>query len=236
MKRMIASRLRPGIFYLSAALLCAANFTIAVEAFAKPPIDRGSGSIKGRGKLKKTIDNTPPTLSGTPADTVLENTFYDFVPQAADADGDELQFAIRNKPSWADFDPTTGALYGTPTAADVGTYSSIRISVNDGTDVDVLPEFTLDVVSTASAAVTLTWQPPTTNIDGTPLVDLAGYRIYYGSDLGNMSNVVELPNPGLTSYVVEELTPSTWYFAATSLNSQGQESALSDPVIRDLRQ
>jgi ABC-type glycerol-3-phosphate transport system substrate-binding protein len=37
--------------------------------------------------------------------------------------------------------------------------------------------------STNSA--TLTWDAPTTNVDGTPLTDLAGYKVYYGTSLGN---------------------------------------------------
>jgi len=236
MKRIMTGRSRLGVFYLFAAVLCAVYLSLSPDASAKPRLDHDPGSKKGWGRFKRTDQNTPPTLSGSPADTVLENVFYDFVPVASDSNDDTLTFAIRNKPAWADFDPTTGALYGTPTAADVGTYSSIKISVSDGLASDELPAFAIDVVSTASASVTLNWQPPTTNIDGTPLTDLAGYRIYYGTDLENLSEVIDLPNPGLTSYVVDELTPSTWYFAATSLNSRGLESSLSDPVIRDLRQ
>ncbi|MFZ9053985.1 MAG: fibronectin type III domain-containing protein, partial [Woeseiaceae bacterium] len=73
------------------------------------------------------------------------------------------------------------------------------------------------------------------NADGTPLLDLAGYRIYFGTDPNNFSNTVELSNPGLTSYVVENLTADEWYFAATALNSKGIESSLSSPVMRDTR-
>jgi hypothetical protein len=42
---------------------------------------------------------------------------------------------------------------------------------------------------------------------------------------------IELINPGLASCVVEELTPDTWYFAMTSLNSRGDESAFSNQAI-----
>jgi hypothetical protein len=47
--------------------------------------------------------------------------------------------------------------------------------------------------------VTLTWMPPTTNVDGTALDDLEGYRIYYGTSSGAYSNMIDLPTPGLTS-------------------------------------
>jgi len=235
MERVIMDRSRLGIFCLSAVLLCAANFAISPDVSAKPRLDRVSGSGNGRGRIKRIKENAPPTLSGTPDETVLQNSFYDFVPVASDRDGDSLTFTIANKPDWADFDPTTGALYGTPAAADVGHYGSIQIAASDGLATAELPVFAIDVVSTALASVTLTWQPPTKNTDGTPLTDLAGYRIYYGVDPTNLSNVVELPNPGLTSYVIEELTANTWHFAATSLNERGDESDFSSLVTRDAR-
>jgi len=235
MKRLMTGRSRLGILCLPAMLLCVANFTINPEVSAKPQQDKGSDNGKALGKLKKAQKNSPPTISGTPDETVLEHSFYEFVPDASDPDGDSLTFTITNKPGWGDFDPISGALYGTPTGADVSHYSAIQIAVNDGHTTAELAAFAIDVTSTALASVTLQWQPPTENTDGTPLTDLAGYRIYYGVDPANLSNDVQLPNPGLTTYVVEQLTPNTWYFAMTSLNSQGQESAFSSQLISDTR-
>ncbi|MEE8345023.1 MAG: fibronectin type III domain-containing protein, partial [Woeseiaceae bacterium] len=120
-------------------------------------------------------------------------------------------------------------------AADVGRYSAIQIAVSDGLSTAELSAFDIDVTSTTLASVTLQWQPPTENTDGSPLTDLAGYRIYYGVDSADLSDLIELPNPGLTSYVVEELTPNTWYFAMTSVNDRGQESDLSNQLIGDTR-
>jgi hypothetical protein len=84
-----------------------------------------------------------------------------------------------------------------------------------------------------SGSVTLNWQPPTQNADGTPLTDLSGYTIY----VGTISNTYEyreirLDNPGLTAYVVDNLDPGTYYFAATAFNSSGVESAFSGEVVR----
>jgi hypothetical protein len=42
-----------------------------------------------------------------------------------------LTFAIANQPSWAGFDSGTGALTGTPDAADAGLYADIVITVTD---------------------------------------------------------------------------------------------------------
>jgi hypothetical protein len=179
--------------------------------------------------------NLPPAIAGTPPGSILAKKFYEFVPDASDPDGDALTFRVSNKPGWADFDPTAGALYGTPTAADVGRYGDIQIAVSDGLATAELAGFAIDVTATAMGSATVQWQPPTDNTDGTPLTDLAGYRIYYGVDPTVLSDVIELPNPGLTSHVVENLSPDTWYFAMTSLNSGGLESDFSNPVAGDTR-
>ena len=76
--------------------------------------------------------NDAPTIGGTPATTIEEDTAYSFTPTASDDDGDTLTFSIVNKPSWASFNTTTGALSGTPVNADVGTTTGIIISVTDG--------------------------------------------------------------------------------------------------------
>jgi hypothetical protein len=76
-------------------------------------------------------------------------------------------------------------------------------------------------VASAKGATTLSWLPPTMNDDGSPL-KLEGYRIYWGQNKDNLSNSVTLDNPGLTRYVVEQLTPATWYFVATALSADGE--------------
>ena len=79
-----------------------------------------------------TAANDAPTISGTPAATVAEDTLYSFTPAATDVDGDTLTFSITNKPDWATFSTSTGALTGTPDNSDAGTTTGIVISVTDG--------------------------------------------------------------------------------------------------------
>jgi hypothetical protein len=233
MEQLMTDRSLLKLLHLPALLLYVFSFAISPEVAAKSKLDGGPGNGKGQGRLKKAPENSPPTISGTPDETVLEKFFYEFAPDASDSDGDPLSFTITNKPGWADFDDATAALFGSPTAADVGRYSSIQIAVSDGLVTTALDPFTIDVTSTALATVTLQWQPPTENTDGTSLSDLAGYRIYYGPDPDNLNHVIEFQNPGLTTYVVEELTPSIWYFAMTAFNSQGLESNFSNQQTRD---
>jgi hypothetical protein len=80
-------------------------------------------------------------------------------------------------------------------------------------------------------AVTLNWQAPTQNVDGSPLTDLAGYRIYYGLTSRGYTETVAISAAAGTHY--ELVLPSgQYYFAMTSLDAQGNESAYSNEVIR----
>jgi len=84
---------------------------------------------------------------------------------------------------------------------------------------------------TASAgAVTINWTPPTENTDGSPLTNLAGYDIHYGTASGDYTQSVSVSNPGLATYVVDDLGPGTYYFSIAAVNSTGAESPLSPEV------
>ena len=172
--------------------------------------------------------NRAPVISGTPPTSVMQGTAYSFQPTASDPDGNTLTFSITNAPSWATFSTTTGRLQGTPTASNVGTFSNIVIRVSDGTTTTSLAAFNITVLAVASGSATLSWTPPTTNTNGSPLTNLAGYRVYWGTAAGSYPNSVTLNNPGLTSYVVENLAPGTYYFVVSARNSSGVESAMSN--------
>lgn len=179
-----------------------------------------------------TNTNNAPTISGNPAAAVTVGETYQFTPNASDADGDSLTFAIENKPRWAEFNTSTGALTGTPELGDIGAYANIGISVSDGNASTNLSAFSVDVTQVATGAVTLSWTPPTQNEDGSALTDLTAYRFYYGTTSGNYTNQVQVDNPGVTTYVVENLAPATYYFVATSINSMGIESRYSNEAIK----
>ncbi len=79
-------------------------------------------------------------------------------------------------------------------------------------------------------AVTLSWQPPTQNVDGTPLT-LSGYSIYYGTQSQNYTDTIQVDNPGLATYVIDNLPPGTYYLAMTSNGADGSQSDLSPEVV-----
>lgn len=107
--------------------------------------------------------NRAPTITGTPATSVVAGTSYTFRPAASDPDGQTLTYSIRNKPTWATFSQTTGQLSGTPTAAHAGTTTSgIVITVSDGTLSASLPAFAIVVNAPANRAPTISGNPATT--------------------------------------------------------------------------
>jgi hypothetical protein len=166
------------------------------------------------------------TISGTPATQVVQGAAYSFTPTAAGPSGSTLTFAITNKPAWAQFNATTGRLNGTPTNAQVGMYSNIGISVTDGTNTASLAAFNIAVVGTATGSALLTWTPPTQNTDGSAMTGataLTGYKVYWGTQQGNYPNSAPV-GANVASYMVEQLTPATYYFVVTAVSAAGESS------------
>jgi len=176
--------------------------------------------------------NSVPSISGTPASDVLVGNPYSFAPIASDPDGDPLMFEISGLPDWASFDEMSGALTGTPGDADVGVYSNITITVSDGSDAVSLSPFSITVQAISLGSVTLNWNAPTSNEDGSTLTDLAGYKIHWGTDPGNYTNTVTIDNPSVTTYVVDNLAAGQYEFVATSFNTSGIESRHSNPATK----
>jgi hypothetical protein len=182
------------------------------------------------------IDRSPtgsgqPTLAGIPTTTAVAGQPYSFQPQVANTSG-TVKFTIAHMPAWAKFNTSTGQLSGTPAAGNVGQYPGITINLVNGTQVAALPAFTITVAAAGSNSntVTLSWQAPTENADGSALTDLKGYKVHYGAASKSYSDIIQVTNPGLTTYVVQNLPAGTYYFAVTAYNGSGTESSLSGEV------
>jgi len=193
----------------------------------------GGGTTNSANATKPPpVINSPPSITGNPPGAVVIGESYSFTPAASDPDGDSLTFSIQNRPDWANFSATTGALTGVPSLGDTGTYSQISISVTDGQASDSLQQFAVTVAQAGTGSTTLSWTAPTQNEDGSPLTDLAGYTIYYGTASGNYTSQIPINNPGITTFVVDNLSPDTYYFAATASNSAGQQSRFSGEAVK----
>jgi hypothetical protein len=126
-----------------------ASFDVATGALTGTPVEANIGVTNNivitvsDGTLSASLPafnltvvniNDAPVISGTPVTSVDQDVAYSFIPTASDVDvGDTLVYSITNKPSWAIFNTTTGALIGTPTHDHVGITNGIVITVSDGT-------------------------------------------------------------------------------------------------------
>ena len=88
--------------------------------------------------------------------------------------------------------------------------------------------------SSAVGTATVSWEAPITNTDGTPLTDLAGYRIYYGSSPESLAHSVQIKTIGLQTYVIDDLQSGIWYFAVMAVATDGSESKLSNVVSKTI--
>ena len=181
--------------------------------------------------------NAAPTISGAAGAAALVGAVYQFQPSASDPDGDPLTFTATNLPPWASVDSATGRITGTPTANDVGQYESISLTVADAAHQASLAPFTI-VVSAAGSPVaggaSVNWVTPPSKVDGTPLDDLAGYRIAYGRTAEDLDNSVFIENPAATSYQFNALEGGVWYFAVIAVNASGLEGPPSIAVMKSI--
>jgi hypothetical protein len=202
---------------IAIALLAAACGGGGDGESASAPVNPGPGG-----------SNAPPTIQGQPGTSIVAGQAYSFSPTATDPNGDALTFTATNVPAWASFNQSTGAVTGTPTGTDVGTYSNIRITVSDGTASATLAAFAITVTDVGTGVATLSWTPPTQNSDGSALTNLAGYLITYGRSASALDRSISLSNSSLSTFVVENLSSGTWYFAVSTVNGQGVSSSPSN--------
>jgi hypothetical protein len=182
----------------------------------------------------QTPSATSLTIQGVPPAGVNYNSPYSFTPRVSGTAGTGLAFSIQNKPAWAAFDSSNGALTGTPGPADVGTDANIVIRVSDGRSTTALAAFSISVNESSNGAATLDWTPVTQTAADTTLTGVAGYIVYYGTSADNLNQRVKLENPGLTSYMVTNLASGTWYFGIAAYTRSGVEGVISSIVQKTI--
>jgi len=183
------------------------------------------------------VVNAPPTISASTLDDAQVGASFDYQPVASDPEGDALQFSAANLPAWASLDPTSGRISGIPAATDVGVYESVRITVADATHQVAGDAFSITVLQppdSGTGVATVQWAAPALKVNGSPLDDLAGYRVLYGRDSADLDQSVIITDPTLTSYQFSTLPAGTWYFAVVAVNACGLEgpaTALASKTI-----
>lgn len=101
----------------------------------------------------------------------------------------------------------------------------------------------LDTQQGNSNSATLSWEAPITNTDVTPLTDLAGYKIYFGSTSGNYSETIDaedalcedIGDKTECSYTLQNLNSGEYFFAVTAYDTSGNESNYSNAVSKEIQ-
>lgn len=173
---------------------------------------------------KPAASNRAPTINRVGDEYARVGETYSLQPAAVDADGDALRFTAANLPPWASIDPDDGRITGTPGASDEGVYESIVITVADAAHRTESAPFSITVVGeVATGVATLRWEAPPSKLDGSPLDDLAGYRILYGRSPDDLDQSVLIDDPAITSYEFTSLPKGLWHFAVVAVSSGGLE-------------
>jgi hypothetical protein len=85
-----------------------------------------------------------------------------------------------------------------------------------------------------TGSATLSWDRPTQNTNGTPLIDLAGYYIRYGTSADDLTQTITVQGAAVSEYEITNLAPGTYYFAVTAYASDGSESAPSNVANKSI--
>jgi len=64
--------------------------------------------------------------------------------------------------------------------------------------------------------------------------DPPAYEFYYGTSPGSYSNQVRVNNPGIATFIIENLAPATYYVVATATNDAGVESRFSNEATKQV--
>lgn len=86
------------------------------------------------------------------------------------------------------------------------------------------------VCRTANGGAVVSWQPPTQNTNGTPLTNLAGFKVYQATTAAGLASSTPV-NVGasIRSYTFTDLPEGPRVFAVTAVTTTGVESAMSAP-------
>ena len=83
---------------------------------------------------------------------------------------------------------------------------------------------------------TLTWDAVTTNVDGSPITDLGGYKLYHSQVSGTYTDADSKDVGNVTSVNIQNTIGNlkgNWCFVVTAQDITGNESDFSNEVCAD---
>lgn len=183
----------------------------------------------GAGVVERPDSDPPPAEEAPPASSPEPSVTFSVADASVPQGGSTtLSWTSTDATScaasggWSGDRPLQGsALVGPLNGA---TTYTLTCTGDGGTSMDML---SVSVVGTVSLA----WQPPAENQDGSPATDLSGYRIYYGSFSRSYSEDVTVSGASTTQWDLS-LPSGEYFIAMTAFDSDGNESSYSNEVVR----
>jgi len=171
---------------------------------------------------------TGPGGTRTAAATYYRSPIIHLAAQSAPDFRTTLEWSVRYADWCTAFGGWSGPmpLSGTQTIAPMAESTSFTLYCQGPGGISLTSELV-----PAQAEVDLRWLPPEQNADGTPLTDLAGYRLYWGPIKGFYTNHLDIANPARLSYRLS-LPSGTHYIALTAVDADGNESRFSNAIVR----
>ena len=113
---------------------------------------------------------------------------------------------------------------------------SITVSSLDGTTRSIVITIVGADEAPVTADINLSWVAPSLREDSTSisLSEIASYRIFYGTTQGQYTSTVNINNSTATGYTFSNLSPGTYYFVVTTIDTSGRESQFSSVVSKSI--
>lgn len=127
---------------------------------------------------------------------------------------------------------STAGTNATAAAASSGSSQTAATTSTSGKSKPVSSDSTSTPAPSSSEpqSITLAWDAPTQNTDGSALTNLQGYEILYGTSSSALTQKISINSIGQQNYVVENLSSGTWYFEVIAINASGAQSGPSSIV------
>jgi cellulose 1,4-beta-cellobiosidase len=110
------------------------------------------------------------------------------------------------------------------------TYYYVVTTVDDAGNTSTASSEVASTPINPNVPLTLAWNRPTVNKDGTPLNDLGGFKLYIGTNTRTYTSVIDVGNA--TQYTLSNMAPGTYFFCTSSYDQLRNESAFSTEITK----
>lgn len=183
------------------------TYSLSCSGAGGGALDNVTVQVAGSGPVSVSLSSDQDVVF---EDGQVELTWQSNGAQSCSASGD-----------WSGSRDTSGAFTTPPLTAD----ASFTLSCSSGSG-----DTAVALVSITVTDKFVRWQAPTQNVDGTDLVDLTSYNLYYGQSSRDYDSSISLP-ASTTQWEIT-LPTGSYFFALTAIDGDQNESGFSNEITR----